>query len=265
MSKAPSMPMFWDAYLADTTHLTCEEHGAYLLLLGAMWRRDGSVPNDDKDIARILGVTLAKWRKIKLRLDPFLVIEPETISQENLRKIWKKTQEKIAKNSLNGARGGRASSSNNKDLDQANASNSLKPNQSIPEPEPRKERDTNVSPKKKKGCRIPDNFEPDITWAVKQGLTVYTAGIEAAQFRDFWKAKAGANAVKLNWNATWRNWVRNALKRTAASNPSHQKPNMVSAIDARLERIRNERDDNERRTIDDSKANHGIVQKLIQR
>ena len=49
MSKAPSMPMYWDAYIADTTHLSTEEHGAYLLLLAAMWRRDGSVPDDDKD------------------------------------------------------------------------------------------------------------------------------------------------------------------------------------------------------------------------
>ena len=71
MSKAPAMPMYWDAYLADTTHLTTEEHGAYMLLLAAMWRRDGSVPDDDKDNARIIGLTVAKWRKIKARLSVF--------------------------------------------------------------------------------------------------------------------------------------------------------------------------------------------------
>ena len=39
MSKLTSMPFLVDAYIADTTHLSLEEHGAYLLLLFAMWRR----------------------------------------------------------------------------------------------------------------------------------------------------------------------------------------------------------------------------------
>lgn len=30
----------------------------------------------------------------------------------------------------------------------------------------------------------------------------------AEQFRDFWVAKAGKDGVKLDWQATWRNWCR---------------------------------------------------------
>jgi hypothetical protein len=29
------------------------------------------------------------------------------------------------------------------------------------------------------------------------------------RFRDYWLAKAGAHARKVDWLATWRNWVRN--------------------------------------------------------
>ncbi len=29
------------------------------------------------------------------------------------------------------------------------------------------------------------------------------------KFSDYWKAKAGSNAVKVDWLATWRNWCRN--------------------------------------------------------
>ena len=34
--------------------------------------------------------------------------------------------------------------------------------------------------------------------------------LEAAKFADFWHAKAGKDAAKLDWCATWRNWCRNA-------------------------------------------------------
>ena len=34
--------------------------------------------------------------------------------------------------------------------------------------------------------------------------------VTAETFRDFWVAKAGKDAAKLDWEATWRNWVRNA-------------------------------------------------------
>ena len=149
MSQAPSMPMYWDAYLADTTHLSTEEHGAYLLLLAAMWRRNGIVPDDDKDNARIVGMTTAKWRKTKARLDGLIAIADGSITQKKLQKTWEKTQEKIEKNRANGAKGGKAKPKEIKDLSQANASETLKRNGSIPEPEPELtvKRDTNVSPK----------------------------------------------------------------------------------------------------------------------
>lgn len=37
--------------------------------------------------------------------------------------------------------------------------------------------------------------------------------IEAAKFLDFWTSKSGANATKIDWQATWRNWMRSAAGR----------------------------------------------------
>lgn len=31
----------------------------------------------------------------------------------------------------------------------------------------------------------------------------------ADKFRDYWTAKSGKDATKVDWAATWRNWVRN--------------------------------------------------------
>jgi len=38
------------------------------------------------------------------------------------------------------------------------------------------------------------------------------------EFRDYWTSVAGSKGVKLNWDATWRNWVRSqkAEKQTFA-------------------------------------------------
>lgn len=215
MSKAPSMPMYWDAYLADTTHLSTEEHGAYMLLLGAMWRRNGTVPDDDTDNARILGLSKAKWRKVKARLaekPTSIFCQDGFISQKKLKKTWEKTQEKIQVNRENGALGGRPVLNKNKDLDKANGSDSLNPNETIPEPEPYKEkRDTKVSPKK--ASRLPPDWvlpKRYGEYAISQGWCETSIRLEADKFRDYWISKSGKDATKLDWLAVWRNWLRNS-------------------------------------------------------
>lgn len=108
MSKLPSMPLFVDAYLADTTHLSLEEHGAYLLLLMAMWRRGGQIENSDRDIARMLGLMPRAWRLLKARLMPLLsVYGPDDlwITQKRLQKTWNYAVENSAKKSESGKAG----------------------------------------------------------------------------------------------------------------------------------------------------------------
>lgn len=58
----PYMPFFVGDYLKDTRHLTLEEHGAYLHLIMEYWAK-GCLPNDDAQLARIVGVPLPKWQK----------------------------------------------------------------------------------------------------------------------------------------------------------------------------------------------------------
>jgi uncharacterized phage protein (TIGR02220 family) len=65
MAKADIwMPLYIGDYLADTTRLTTEQHGAYLLLIMDYWR-NGSPPDDDSILANITKSTLAAWKKIR--------------------------------------------------------------------------------------------------------------------------------------------------------------------------------------------------------
>lgn len=66
MAEFPAMPLFTDAYLADTRHLTTEEHGAYLLLLMEAWRRPKcDLPDDDRLLSRLTGLPIDRWQEIK--------------------------------------------------------------------------------------------------------------------------------------------------------------------------------------------------------
>ena len=123
MSQAPAMPLFTDAYLGDTMHLSLEEHGAYLKILMITWRNNGQpLPDDDTKIARMLSVTPAYWRK-KLRpaLVGFFDLKDGKFRQKKLEKVWSHTVEKIEKNRDNGKRGGRPKSLKDKQTGKANA------------------------------------------------------------------------------------------------------------------------------------------------
>ena len=55
-------------------------------------------------------------------------------------------------------------------------------------------------------------------WALEErpDLSADDVRREAEIFTDYWHAKAGADARKANWEATWRNWVRRADGRGTA-------------------------------------------------
>jgi len=67
------MPVFIGDYLADTMHLSTEQHGAYLLLLFHLWRR-GSLHDDDGTLAQITGLTSTAWSQARPVLADFFQI-----------------------------------------------------------------------------------------------------------------------------------------------------------------------------------------------
>lgn len=87
MSTTPALPLFGDAYMADTRHLTLQEHGAYLLMLIIAWQSpECRLPDDDKRIAQMLGITLTRWEKIKPVVSPFWKIGGGFWTQQRLKK-----------------------------------------------------------------------------------------------------------------------------------------------------------------------------------
>ena len=75
-------------------------------------------------------------------------------------------------------------------------------------PEAREESERVTAPRAR-GTRLPADWQSkpaEIDLA--EQLLGSRAEITLAKFRDYWAAKAGAGGVKLDWDATWRNWIR---------------------------------------------------------
>ena len=74
-----------------------------------------------------------------------------------------------------------------------------------------------ASPPRKRGTRIPADFTvtPDMVAWAREHVPHVDGRHETAKFTDYWQAAAGRNATKLDWPATWRNWMRRAGEQQA--------------------------------------------------
>ena len=98
------------------------------------------------------------------------------------------------------------------EIDDATPRNATQ-HQKKPRGEERREEviDTAPSAKSPRGTALPETWTlPDDwkTWAEKERPDV-DPQTAADSFRDFWIAKPGKEGRKTDWQATWRNWVRN--------------------------------------------------------
>ncbi|WP_208436961.1 YdaU family protein [Bartonella taylorii] len=64
-----------------------------------------------------------------------------------------------------------------------------------------------------KGHRLPSDWQADINAAISEGLNEEQARWQEKKFRDYWHAKSGKEALKVDWQATWRNWFRREIER----------------------------------------------------
>jgi uncharacterized protein YdaU (DUF1376 family) len=114
MTDLPAMLLWTDAYLGDTTHLTTFEHGAYLLILMAMWRSGGELPDDDVRLARVAKTTLDRWRKIAPTIRDFLTAQDGVLTQKRLTHELSRCHQRSQNFSERGRAGGIAKSLKNK-------------------------------------------------------------------------------------------------------------------------------------------------------
>jgi outer membrane biosynthesis protein TonB len=249
MAGTPYIRFFGDDWLSGTQSLTLEERGV-LITLVAMTATAGEAPAYDVErLARRLGCTRAKTIKLMNALCETgkITIEDGRIYQPRALKETKKAQENSEKQTkIANARWSRldVKTNENKPADDATAL----PRECQPEPEPEPETigkpivvhasvpppiveqpKRSAQPKSgARGSRIPANWTPtpkDYAFASSEGLNREEINREADRFRDYWTAASGRTACKLDWEATWRNWIRSDLRKRPGSSAGNASRN----------------------------------------
>lgn len=225
MRKAPALPLFGDSYLADTRHLSLEEHGAYLQLLLIAWRSEGcALPDDDKRIARMLGVTPSRWAKLKPSIMAFWTLSEAGWQQKRLLKERQFVAKKSEQNSESANARWNAKSLNNNEWADANAMRTQCGNDA-PSPSPTKEegKEDKVTPPKGGqplafvGRVIRLTFGDYENWRRAYPDVELSAYLQA---RDDWLAVEADEKTRKKWFLSTSNHLANLQQRTATERRS---------------------------------------------
>ena len=75
MAALPYMQLYVADYLADTMHLSVDQHGAYMLLIMNYWQTGKPLPDVDQRLQCVCRTSAEHWQEIRPALEEFFVIE----------------------------------------------------------------------------------------------------------------------------------------------------------------------------------------------
>lgn len=253
MAALPYMQLYIADYLADTMHLTAEEHGAYLLLMFNYWQTGKPIPK--ARLSRIARLSNERWTVVEVSLNEFFTDNGtewvhERIERDLAAVHASQEQRSAAGKASAAARKNRTATKavrksndrstpvedalnekpTNKDTDTDKSNNPLSP-PSGGEPPPAKPPAKSQRAKPKRQLPVPFARSPEMqAWAAEKAPAV-NLDRETERFIDHF---TGQGTTKADWPATWRNWMRRAqddLERRGLATPVAKDPNDTSWID----------------------------------
>lgn len=246
MAALPYIQLYVADYLADTIHLTTEEHGAYMLLIFNYWQTGKPLPAN-----RLASISKLneRWTDVEQTLAEFFELDEndhwyhERIEMD-LNKVKSKSIQASKAGKLSAAK--RAAS---KAIDSKDNSNGRsfpverKSNHTDTDTDTEADTDTKTEaikpkPKATKGSRLSQDFLPN-EWKLFCNEKRPDLNPESTfdGFKDYWIGVAGAKGVKLDWFATWRNWIRNQKAGRQSSNKSDENTRFRESLQANEDAI----------------------------
>lgn len=208
-------------YARDTGHLSVLEHGIYRLILDWCYLNEKPITTE-----QAMRVGRGNPTETQSVLSEFFSQTSDGWTHKRVVAEMQHYYQKTQRNRENGAKGGRPKPTNNPVGSQPDAKHN--PNQEPITNNQTTDKSVVVAPPQAAaptaiGSRLPTEWtlpEPWREWAEAErpGLNL---AVVAASFKDFWIAKPGKDGRKSDWQATWRNWVRNQRQNTQQSGRSN--------------------------------------------
>lgn len=197
-----------DWHLA-TSHLSLEEEAVYFKLINFYYDSERPIPLETQSVIRRLRLGSHK-ETIGLVLKEFFVLQEDGWHHLRCDDEIQKYHHKAEINQKIGKLGGRPKKIN--DL-----GNNPKITQTVSKGLPEITLTTNHKPitnigvaKATKGTRFSlDSIPKEWILFCNEERNDLNPNLVFEGFKDYWLSVAGAKGVKLDWFATWRNWIRN--------------------------------------------------------
>jgi len=219
-------------YAKKAGRLSMLQHGAYTLLLDACYDRE-EFPTLEQAIEWTWASTKEEEEAVSFVLRKFFELQGGVYVQ---KRVQEELAEYHAKSSINKRiaterETKRRESATNRAPDVNEPPPNHEPLTINQEPLTSKPRER-ASPT---GSRLPSDWALPDEWAqwAKEARPDLYIPETAMRFSDYWHSVAGAKGRKADWQATWRNWVRNEK---ATSKPAQQET--FKERDARIGRER---------------------------
>jgi uncharacterized protein YdaU (DUF1376 family) len=208
---------FWIGdYLKDTADLSLAEHGAYALLLAEYYNRRGPLDPDVRKLQRVCRAGCdAEHEAVATVAERFFPVGEDGLrhnkrADAELRVALAAIEaQRVAARLTNESRYGARSSarSSERSTDRSSTPSTIhQPSSTIHHPPPEEAE----APARSRGSRLPPDWQPSEilrAWAEKERPDLNIAAT-VENFRDHWHAVPGSRGLKLDWEKTFRKWVR---------------------------------------------------------
>jgi uncharacterized protein YdaU (DUF1376 family) len=210
----PFMPLYVADYMADTAHLTTVEHGAYLLLIMTYWQRGEALPDDDKKLARIVGLQGRNWKRVRQEIEPFFEFRDNKWVHQRIEHQLTVMRSQSRANSLNGKKGGLAKAKGSPSENLAKHKRTLSHTDiDIDTVEPKGSISASAKKPSKKTLPkdwFPEAFSPSSKCAKIIGTW---SPSDMSDHLEHFRAHHEARGTKFeNWQSAWQTWVINSDK-----------------------------------------------------